>query len=128
VVGTYPRLRRRAGAPRDNQPGGADGSADGIEHEELPADSIGLALLVVLEALTPAERLAYILHDMFSVPFDEIGAILDRSSDAARQLASRGRCRIRSAHTTPDTDASAHQEVVEAFLAAAARVSKRVRR
>jgi ketosteroid isomerase-like protein len=95
--------------------------ADGIdpEHEALLADSVGLALLVVLETLTPAERLAYVLHDMFSVPFDEIGAILDRSPDAARQLASRGRRRIRAADTTPDADAAAQQEVVEAFLAAA---------
>ena len=95
--------------------------ADGIdpEHEALLADSVGLALLVVLETLTPAERLAYVLHDMFSVPFDEISAILDRSPDAARQLASRGRRRIRGADTTPDADAAAQQEVVEAFLAAA---------
>ncbi len=95
--------------------------ADGIdpEHEALLADSVGLALLVVLETLTPAERLAYVLHDMFSVPFDEIGAILERSPEAARQLASRGRRRIRGANTTPDADAVAHQEVVEAFLAAA---------
>jgi RNA polymerase sigma factor (sigma-70 family) len=95
--------------------------ADGIdpEHEALLADSVGLALLVVLETLTPAERLAYVLHDMFSVPFDEIGAILDRSPDAARQLASRGRRRIRGADTTPDADAAAQQQVVEAFLAAA---------
>ena len=95
--------------------------ADSIdpEHEALLADSVGLALLVVLETLTPAERLAYVLHDMFSVPFDEIGAILDRSPDAARQLASRGRRRIRGADTTLDADPAAQQEVVEAFLAAA---------
>src|SRR5215217_7035886 len=95
--------------------------AEGIdpEHEALLADSLGLALLVVLETLTPAERLAYVLHDMFSVPFDEIGAILDRSPDAARQLASRARRRIRGAHTTPDADRAAQLEVVEAFLAAA---------
>src|ERR671915_792514 len=95
--------------------------AEGIdpEHEVLLADSVGLALLVVLETLTPAERLAYVLHDMFSVPFEEIGAILDRSPEAARQLASRGRRRIRGANTTPDADAAAQQEVVEAFLAAA---------
>src|SRR5918992_1511145 len=95
--------------------------AEGIdpEHEALLADSVGLALLVVLETLTPAERLAYVLHDMFSVPFDKIGAILERSPEAARQLASRGRRRIRGAHTTPDADAAAQQEVVEAFLAAA---------
>ncbi len=95
--------------------------ADSIdpEHEALLADSVGLALLVVLETLTPAERLAYVLHDMFSVPFDQIGAILDRSPDAARQLASRGRRRIRGADTTLDADPAAQQEVVEAFLAAA---------
>jgi RNA polymerase sigma-70 factor, ECF subfamily len=95
--------------------------ADGIdpEHEALLADSVGLALLVVLETLTPAERLAYVLHDTFSVPFDEIGAILDRSPEAARQLASRGRRRIRGADTTPHADPAARQEVVEAFLAAA---------
>jgi RNA polymerase sigma factor (sigma-70 family) len=93
--------------------------AEGIdpEHEALLSDSLGLALLVVLEALTPAERLAYVLHDMFSVPFDEIGAILERSPQAARQLASRARRRIRAADTTPD--AVAQQEVVEAFLTAA---------
>jgi RNA polymerase sigma factor (sigma-70 family) len=97
--------------------------AEGIdpEHEALLADSVGLALLVVLETLRPAERLAYVLHDMFSVPFEQIGAILERSPEAARQLASRGRRRIRGAHTTPDAAAAAHQqeEVVEAFLAAA---------
>src|SRR5215218_2119223 len=97
--------------------------AEGIdpEHEALLADSLGLALLVVLETLSPAERLAYVLHDLFSVPFYEIGAILERSPEAARQLASRGRRRIRSAHTTPHhADAPAHQEeVVKAFLAAA---------
>jgi RNA polymerase sigma factor (sigma-70 family) len=89
------------------------------EHEALIADSVGLALLVVLETLTPAERLAYVLHDMFAVPFDEIGAILDRSDDAARQLASRGRRRIRGANATPDADPAAQREVVEAFFAAA---------
>ena len=100
--------------------------AEGIdpEHEALLSDSLGVALLVVLERLTPAERLAYVLHDMFSVPFEQIGAILERSPEAARQLASRARRRIRSAHTTPHhADAAAHQEeeeeVVEAFLAAA---------
>jgi RNA polymerase sigma factor (sigma-70 family) len=98
--------------------------AEGIdpEHEALLSDSLGLALLVVLEELTPAERLAYVLHDMFSVPFEEIGAILERSPQAARQLASRARRRIRAANTTPHhpADAPAHQEeVVEAFLTAA---------
>jgi RNA polymerase sigma factor (sigma-70 family) len=98
--------------------------AEGIdpEHEALLSDSLGLALLVVLETLRPAERLAYVLHDMFSVPFDQIGAILERSPEAARRLASRARRRIRAAHTTSHhaADAPAHQEeVVEAFLAAA---------
>jgi RNA polymerase sigma-70 factor (ECF subfamily) len=95
--------------------------AEGIdpEHEALLIDSIGLALLVVLETLTPAERLAYVLHDMFSVPFDEIGAILERSPDAARQLASRGRRRVLGADTTSDGDTAAQHEVVDAFLAAA---------
>jgi RNA polymerase sigma factor (sigma-70 family) len=97
--------------------------AEGIdpEHEALLAESVGLALLVVLETLSPAERLAYVLHDMFSVPFEEVGAILERSPEAARQLASRARRRIRGAETTPHhADTAAHQEeVVEAFLAAA---------
>jgi RNA polymerase sigma factor (sigma-70 family) len=95
--------------------------ADGIapEHEALLADSVGLALLVVLETLTPPERLAYVLHDMFSVPFDEIADILHRSPDAARQLASRGRRRIRDVDTTPDADPTAQRAVVDAFLAAA---------
>src|SRR5829696_3541568 len=95
--------------------------ADGIdpEHEALLADSVGLALLVVLETLTPAERLAYVLHDMFSVPFEEIGAILERSPEAARQLASRARRRVRGAAPVPDADLTAQWEVVEAFLAAA---------
>ena len=90
--------------------------AEGIdpEHEALLSDSLGVALLVVLERLTPAERLAYVLHDMFSVPFEQIGAILERSPEAARQLASRARRRIRSAHTTPHhADAAAHQEEEE---------------
>jgi RNA polymerase sigma-70 factor (ECF subfamily) len=101
-------------APIVDRGGGGD-----PEHEALLADSVGLALLVVLETLTPAERLAYVLHDMFSVPFEQIGAILERSPDAARQLASRGRRRIRGADMTPGADAVAQQEVVDAFLAAA---------
>jgi RNA polymerase sigma-70 factor, ECF subfamily len=85
------------------------------EHEALLSDSVGLALLVVLETLTPPQRLAYVLHDMFSVPFEQIGAILERSPEASRQLASR----IRGAAPLPDADLSAQWEVVEAFLAAA---------
>ncbi len=95
--------------------------ADGTdpEHEAILADSVGLALLVVLETLTPPERLAFVLHDMFAVPFDEIATILDRSPDAARQLASRGRRRVRGSAPVPDADLSAQWEVVDAFLAAA---------
>jgi RNA polymerase sigma factor (sigma-70 family) len=95
--------------------------ADGIdpEHEALLADAVGLALLVVLENLSPPERLAFVLHDMFSVPFDEIGEIVDRSPDAARQLASRARRRVRGADPHPDADPAAQREVIDAFLAAA---------
>jgi RNA polymerase sigma-70 factor (ECF subfamily) len=89
------------------------------EHEALLADSVGLALLVVLETLTPAERLAFVLHDMFAVPFDEIAPIVERSPDATRQLASRARRRVRGAAPAPDADLTAQWEVVEAFQAAA---------
>ena len=89
------------------------------EHEALLADSVGLALLVVLETLTPAERLAFVLHDMFAVPFDEIASIMERSPEATRQLASRARRRVRGAAPAPDADLTAQWEVVEAFLAAA---------
>src|SRR5215216_4309931 len=89
------------------------------EHEALLADSVGLALLVVLETLSPPERLAFVLHDMFGVRFEEIGQILDRSPQAARQLANRARKKIRAAPTEPDPDLDAQWEVVEAFLTAA---------
>jgi RNA polymerase sigma factor (sigma-70 family) len=94
--------------------------ADGTdpEHEALVADSVGLALLVVLETLSPAERLAFVLHDIFAVPFDEIAPIVDRSPEAARQLASRARRRVRAENTVPDADLNAQREVVDAFLAA----------
>jgi RNA polymerase sigma factor (sigma-70 family) len=88
------------------------------EHEALLADSVGLALLVVLETLTPAERLAFVLHDIFAVPFEEIAPIVDRSPQAARQLASRARRRVRAEKTVPDPDLDAQREVVDAFLAA----------
>jgi RNA polymerase sigma-70 factor, ECF subfamily len=95
--------------------------ADGTdpEHEALLADSVGLALLVVLETLSPAERLAFVLHDMFAVPFEQIAQIVDRSPDATRQLASRGRRRVRDASPLPDVDLSAQRRVVDAYLAAA---------
>src|SRR5205823_11062059 len=84
---------------------------DPAQEAEL-ADSVGLALLVVLETLTPPERLAFVLHDMFAVPFEEIAPIVDRSPSAARQLASRARRRIRSAGTSPDRDLRAQRDVV----------------
>jgi RNA polymerase sigma-70 factor (ECF subfamily) len=88
------------------------------EDEALIADSVGLALLVVLETLTPSERLAFVLHDMFGVPFDEIATILDRSPDAARQLASRGRRRVQGAPLNDDVTVDEQRELVDAFLAA----------
>ena len=91
------------------------------EREALLADSVGLALLVVLEKLSPAERLAFVLHDLFAIPFVEIAPILGRSPAAARQLASRARHRLRGGATVPDSDLTRQHEVVEAFLAAARR-------
>jgi len=88
------------------------------EQEALLADSVGLALLVILETLTPAERLAFVLHDMFGVSFEEIAPIVDRTPAAARQLASRGRRRVRGAAPQADTDLGRQREVVDAFLAA----------
>jgi RNA polymerase sigma factor (sigma-70 family) len=87
------------------------------EQEALLADSVGLALLVVLDRLTPAERLAFVLHDMFAVPFEEIAPIVGRSAEAARQLASRARRRVRGGGA-PDPDLVRQREVVEAFIAA----------
>ncbi len=89
------------------------------EHEALLADSVGLALLVVLDTLAPAERLAFVLHDIFAVPFDEIAPIVDRSPDAARQLASRARRRVQGERAVPDADLTRQREVVDAFMAAA---------
>jgi RNA polymerase sigma factor (sigma-70 family) len=94
---------------------GAQGSSP--EHEALVADSVGLALLVVLDRLTPAERLAFVLHDMFAVSFEEIAPIVGRSPEAARQLASRARRRVRGGGA-PDPDLVRQREVVEAFIAA----------
>jgi RNA polymerase sigma factor (sigma-70 family) len=88
------------------------------EQQAVLADSVGLALLVVLETLTPAERLAFVLHDMFGVPFEEVAPIVDRTPAAARQLASRARRRVRGAAPTPDPDLGRQREVVAAFLAA----------
>jgi RNA polymerase sigma factor (sigma-70 family) len=95
--------------------------ADGVdpEHEALLADSVGLALLVVLETLSPPERLAFVLHDIFDVPFDEIAPIVERSPETARKLASRARRRVRAERTEPDADLETQREVVDAFMAAA---------
>jgi RNA polymerase sigma-70 factor (ECF subfamily) len=90
----------------------------GPEQQAVLADSIGLALLVVLESLTPAERLAFVLHDVFAVPFDDIAEVIDRSPDSARQLASRARRRVQAA-PQPDRDTALQRRVVDAFLAAA---------
>jgi len=98
----------------------ADGPSP--EDEALLADSVGLALQVVLDTLTPGERLAFVLHDMFDLPFDEIAPIVGRSSASARQLASRARRRVRGADVpAPDLDAGRQREVVDAFFAAARR-------
>jgi RNA polymerase sigma-70 factor (ECF subfamily) len=95
---------------------GADGT--GPEHEAVLADSVGLALLVVLDTLTPAERLAFVLHDMFAVPFEEIAPVVDRTPAATRKLASRARRRVQGTPTAPDTDLARRREIVGAFLAA----------
>jgi RNA polymerase sigma-70 factor (ECF subfamily) len=89
------------------------------DDEVVLADSVGLALLVVLETLTPAERLAFVLHDVFAVPFDEIAPVVDRSSEATRQLASRARRRVQAARAEPDADVEVQRGIVDAFLAAA---------
>jgi RNA polymerase sigma factor (sigma-70 family) len=88
------------------------------EREALLADSVGPALLVILDSLGPAERLAFVLHDMFGVPFDEIAPIVGRSAEAARQLASRARRRVQRVDAVPESDRTRQREIVEAFLAA----------
>jgi RNA polymerase sigma factor (sigma-70 family) len=98
----------------DNPAAGTD-----PEHEALLADSVGIALQVVLDTLRPAERLAFVLHDMFAVPFDEIAAMVDRSPDATRQLASRARRQVREAAPPPNPDMTRQRTVVDAYFAAA---------
>jgi RNA polymerase sigma factor (sigma-70 family) len=93
-------------------------AADNPEQHALLADSVGLALLVVLDTLSPAERLAFVLHDIFAVPFEQIGPILDRSPAAAKQLASRARHRLRGASADAASDPARQREVADAFLAA----------
>jgi RNA polymerase sigma-70 factor (ECF subfamily) len=118
-----PIIRRGAGVAPEapvSESLASDGPA-GVDPERaaIMADSISLALLVVLETLAPAERLAFVLHDMFDVPFDEIASIVGKTPAAARQMVARARRRVQGASTPPDTDIAAQQEVVAAFLAAA---------
>jgi RNA polymerase sigma-70 factor (ECF subfamily) len=115
----------RARRSRREDPGGArvpevgaGVDPSGPEHDALLADSVGVALLVVLDSLAPAERLAFVLHDMFDLPFDEIAPIVGCSPAAARQLASRARRRVQGATVDPDADLTRQREVVDAFLAA----------
>jgi RNA polymerase sigma-70 factor (ECF subfamily) len=112
------RKARREDPVGASPPEEAGSGADGPEHEAVLADSVGLALLVVLDTLTPAERLAFVLHDMFAVPFEEIAPIVERSPATARKLASRARLRVQGADTAPDIDLTRQRQIVEAFLAA----------
>src|SRR5262245_31108541 len=114
------RERRREDPLEVRVPDPIISNARGVdgEYEALLADSVGLALMVVLENLSPAERLAFVLHDMFGVPFDEIAGMLERTPTATRQLASRARRRVQGQPTSPDPDLSRQREVVDAFFAA----------
>jgi RNA polymerase sigma factor (sigma-70 family) len=111
--------REEAFGPHVPEPIVSHGDEGDPEHEALLADSVGLALLVVLDTLSPAERLAFVLHDMFAVPFDEIAPVVGRSPAAARQLASRARRRVQGAAAEPDADMGRQRQVVDAFFAAA---------
>ena len=116
----------RSRASRREEPAGAElpdhleypTAGTDPEHEALLADTVGSALLVVLDTLSPAERLAFVLHDMFAVPFDEIGPIVGRSPNAAKQLASRARHKVQGKGAAPEADPARQREVVDAFLAA----------
>jgi RNA polymerase sigma factor (sigma-70 family) len=113
------KLRREEPiGPQITEPSVARGEGADPEGEAVLADSVGVALLVVLETLTPAERLAFVLHDLFDMPFDEIGAIVGRSPGAAKQLASRARRRVRGSPTSVDAGRARQREVVEAFMRA----------
>jgi RNA polymerase sigma factor (sigma-70 family) len=112
------RKSRREETLGPHVPEPAVGPADATAQEAEMADSVGLAMLVVLEALAPAERIAFVLHDMFDLPFDEIAPIVGRSEAAARQLASRARRRVQGADKYPEIDVASQQTVVDAFLAA----------
>lgn len=115
------RSRSERSVPRVPEPIVSQGPGSDPEHQVLLADAVGLALLVVLEELDPPERLAFVLHDMFGVPFKEIAEIVGRSPTAARKLASRARRRVQGSPTVPDADLSRQREIVDAFLAASRR-------
>jgi RNA polymerase sigma factor (sigma-70 family) len=129
VVGRICLDMLRTRRSRREQPWDEDGSVgldrreDVVDPQEeaLLAESVGLALLVVLDALRPAERVAFVLHDIFAIPFDEIAPIVGRSPDAARMLASRARRRVHSRDAVDDTDRSVQRDLVDAFLSAARR-------
>jgi len=120
-------LLRARGARREEpldtdlarRPGGGDRDGTGPEDQALLAEGVGAALVVVLDTLTPAERLAFVLHDLFAVPFEEVAQVLGRSPAAARQLASRARRRVQGAAPDPEVDRARQRAVVAAFLAAA---------
>lgn len=117
-------LRSRQARPREELVARVpDPIVDGVgevdpEHQAMLADAVGLALFVILDTLPPAERLAFVLHDMFAVPFDQIAPVVERSPEATRKLASRARRRIQQAAPSPDTDLTAQHAVVDAFFAA----------
>jgi RNA polymerase sigma-70 factor, ECF subfamily len=115
------RKARREDSAAEWMPDPIVSHRDGVdpEQEALLADSVGLALLVVLETLTPSERLAFVLHDVFAVPFAEIAPIVGRSPESARQLASRARRRVQGERAVPDADLDTQREVADAFMAAA---------
>jgi len=112
------RKARREDPMGPQVPEPVDDEEHSPEHERLLADSVGLALLVVLNTLTPSERVAFVLHDMFDLPFEEIAPIVGRSPTAARQLASRARRRVQGAELASDADLTRQRDVVDAFLAA----------
>ncbi len=126
VVARLSLDRLRARAARREHPGegpspeheAPETAAGGPEDDAVLADAVGSALLIVLETLGPDERLAFVLHDLFAVPFDQVGPILDRSPDAAKQLASRARRKVRGAGPAAEADPVRQREVVDAFLAA----------
>jgi RNA polymerase sigma-70 factor (ECF subfamily) len=114
------KVRREEPAPEAPLTGESGLAASTIdpEQEAMMADAVGLALLVVLDTLSPAERIAFVLHDLFGLPFEDVGRVVDRTPDAARQLASRARRRVRSQPNVSGAELSAHREIVSRFLAA----------